>query len=314
MAMVDLEGFPPDLREKVLRLADIAHRMYSVPFLSRSLAFYGGTCLNFVHLATASRLSLDLDLNYREPGPGEWREDRDRVDTYIKQVLSDLGYDSGDIRIQASYPLTRFEVRYVSGSGGRDTVKIETGYLRRMPMLVSDARLRWQHPGTGRTIEVLTPQREEMFANKVATLLYRFGYPHRLSGRDLFDVYSIANEDFEEGPFFASFVLDSLTRPEARLNDFSPFLDLARARVEGDVVDLIVDGPPMAELVEQVGEFLEGVLNEVDNRYSDVIDAFFDDLEFEPERIAPLGMINERIGDHPGILWSLECLRRDLDS
>ena len=311
MAVADLEGFPSDLREKVLRLADIAQRMYSVPFLSRSLAFYGGTCLNFVHLARTPRLSLDLDFNYREPGPGEWRGERERVDGYIKQVLSDLGYASGDIRIQASYPLTRFEVRYFSASGRKDTVKIETGYLRRVPMLASDVHLEWEHPETGRTIEVLTPRREEMFANKVATLLYRFGYPQHLSGRDLFDVYSIANEDYDEEPFFASFVVDSLTRPEARLHKFSPFLDMTSARVEGNVEDLIVGGPEIEELADRVGGFLQGILEEVGNRYSDVIDVFFDDLVFEPERIAPQGTLNERIEDHPGILWSLERLRRE---
>jgi predicted nucleotidyltransferase component of viral defense system len=310
MAMVDLGGFPSDLRERVLRLADIAQRMYSVPFLSRSLSFYGGTCLNFVHLARAPRVSLDLDLNFREAGPGEWRGERDRVDAYIKQVLADLGYDPRDIRIQASAPLTRFEVRYLSSSGWRDTVKIETGYLRRVPMLASDVRLEWEHPGTGRTIEVLTPMREEMFSNKVATLLYRFGYPRRLSGRDLFDVHSIANEDYEQEPFFASFVLDSLTRPEVRLLEFSPHLDLTNARVEGNVEDLVLNGPPIEELAERVSGFLEDVLEEVGNRYSDVIDAFFDDHVFEPGRIAPPGMLNERIEDHPGILWSLERLRR----
>jgi predicted nucleotidyltransferase component of viral defense system len=311
MAEVDLDGFPPDLREKVLRLADIAQRMYSVPFLSRSLAFYGGTCLNFVHLAKASRLSLDLDFNYREPGPGEWRRARDRVDADIKRVLSDLGYAGGDVRIQASYPLTRFEVRYISASGGRDTLKLETGYLRRLPMLASDVRLEWEHPGTGRTIGVLTPMREEMFSNKVATLLYRFGYPQHLSGRDLFDVHSIAKERYDRERFLASLMLDSLTRPEPRLHEISPVLDMTNARIEGNVEDLIVDGPTMEEVAELVGGFLEGILEDVAKGYADVIDVFYDDLLFEPERIASRGMLNERIEEHPGILWTLERLRRE---
>ncbi len=86
---------------------------------------------------------------------------------------------------------------------------------------------------------------------------------------------------------------------------------MTSARIEGNVEDLIIDGPPMEELTERVGGFLEGILEEVGNKYSDVIDVFFDDLAFEPERIAPHGILNERIEDHPGILWNLERLRRE---
>ena len=66
--MSHMDNFPPEIQEKVERLFDILSRIYSVPFLSKRLAFYGGTCLNFVHLERASRLSLDLDFNFRETG------------------------------------------------------------------------------------------------------------------------------------------------------------------------------------------------------------------------------------------------------
>ena len=116
---IDLEPFPPDLRDKVFRLADLAQRIYSVPFLSTRLAFYGGTCLNFVHLGRVNRLSLDLDFNFREEANIDWGSQRDVVDTYIKEVLADLGYADDDIRIQVSYPLTRFEIWYRALSGKR---------------------------------------------------------------------------------------------------------------------------------------------------------------------------------------------------
>ena len=66
MSPVDLNRFRPEVQRKLRRISDLAERIYLVPFLSRRLAFYGGTCLNFVHMENAPRLSLDLDFNFRE--------------------------------------------------------------------------------------------------------------------------------------------------------------------------------------------------------------------------------------------------------
>ena len=257
MGRFDLGRFPPRVREKIERLSDIAGRIYSVPFLSRRLSFYGGTCLNFVHLGDPARLSLDLDFNFRESPGVDWGEERDKVDSHLKKILWDLGYADEDIRLQASYPLTRMEVWYEPASGGKDSLKLETGYQRRIPILSSDVHMTWHHPVSGRAIEVLTPTREELFSNKVATLLYRFAYPDHISGRDLFDVYTISNGGYERDPFMVSLVLDSLTRPERRLDEIPPELSIERVRVEGSVEELVFDAPPMKEMSEHASEYLK---------------------------------------------------------
>lgn len=40
MSHMDLNHFPPEIQEKIERLFDILNRIYSVPFLSKRLAFW----------------------------------------------------------------------------------------------------------------------------------------------------------------------------------------------------------------------------------------------------------------------------------
>jgi hypothetical protein len=258
----------------------------------------------------APRLSLDLDFNFRDIQEGDWGEERDMVDEYLKRILVDLGYRAADIKVQATYPLTRFEVWYVTDSGRPDSLKVEIGYQRRLPLLPSDTSIAWHHPFSGRGIEVLSPMREELFSNKVATLLFRFGYPDHLSGRDLFDVYTISHANFEKEPFMTSFVIDSLTRPERRLDDITAELSIDHSVIEGHVEELIVDGPPLSELSNVVSGFLKGLLDEVRRDWKELIDDFFLRHRFHPEETVPAGILNMRIGDHPGILWSLKRLKK----
>ena len=239
MLPMDLDLFPLEIHEKIERLFDIASRIYSAPFLSKRLAFYGGTCLNFMYLDRAPRLSLDLDFNFRDTGSGKWWDEREKVDNILKKIFSDLDYEHDKIRIQASYPLTRFEVWYKTTSGGKDSVKVEIGYQRRLPILRNDMVHNWYNPFSDRSMEVLTPVREELCSNKVATLLFRYEYPNHFSGRDLFDAYTISHMDLDMKLFIPSLVIDSLTRPERRLDNIETDILLKDARIEGNVEDLI---------------------------------------------------------------------------
>ena len=310
MAHMDLGHFPPEIQEKIERLFDILSRIYSVPFLSKRLAFYGGTCLNFVHFERASRLSLDLDFNFRDVGSGNWWEEREKIDDILKKILKDLGYEKDEIRIQASYPLTRFEVWYETTSGGRDSVKVEIGYQRRFAILRDDLVLEWHNPFSDRSIEVLTPTREELCSNKVATLLFRYEYPRHFSGRDLFDVYTISHMNLDMEEFMPSLVVDSLTRPERRLDRIDPVIILEDARIEGNVEDLIFDDISLKEISNEVNEFIGTIMDDIKKQWSPLIEDFFMGKKFDPDEYISKGILNDRIQEHPGILWSLERLNK----
>jgi len=100
--------------EKACRISDILEDISAVKFLSERLSLYGGTALAFIHSKEILRLSIDVDLNYRHKNNVEWGQVREEIDTRLKDLLYRQGYSKADIAINASYPLTRFTVKYLS--------------------------------------------------------------------------------------------------------------------------------------------------------------------------------------------------------
>jgi len=80
------------------------------------------------------RLSVDLDLNYRHKNTADWGEARKEIDKRLKDILYRQGYDKTKIAISASYPLTRYTIKYLNATGAEDTCKIEIGYMRKKIM------------------------------------------------------------------------------------------------------------------------------------------------------------------------------------
>ena len=193
--------YPYDTKqiEKVCRISDTLERISQIPFLREHLSLYGGTALNFIHFKEIQRLSIDIDFNYRHQGEEtDWGEIREEIDETTKQLLATQGYKEQDIKIEASYPLSRFTIKYSNHQNTPDSFKIETGYIKRIPILASDAYLDFKHIGKETTFKMKIPQAEEIYANKIVTLL------DRATPRDLFDVSSISeiNTDLDWTSFY----------------------------------------------------------------------------------------------------------------
>lgn len=156
--MFDTSGFNPRLIEKIYRISDILQKIYTTKYTKKRLSLYGGTALNFLHFKDIPRLSIDIDFNYRDQQQNDWTQERNEIDTIIKKILHDLHYNNDDIAIQPSYPLTRFDVGYKTADGKKDSLKIEIGYMRRMPVLPADIFLPFTHLRTGDELLIQTPQ------------------------------------------------------------------------------------------------------------------------------------------------------------
>lgn len=87
-------------------------------------------------------------------------------------------------------------------------MKIETGYLRRIPILRNDELCIYTHPITDYKTTLLTPRVEELFANKFCTLLSRSKITE--NARDLFDVWVISKQDFDKELFMDIIFIESL--------------------------------------------------------------------------------------------------------
>lgn len=137
---MELVGLRPAIIEKVDRISDILVRVGKDPLLRKTLCLYGGTALNFLHFPDTPRLSEDLDFNYRHTSERDRGDVRSEVDEHIKGILHGLGYGDDQFKIQPRYNIGRFHVKYTNRDGVKDSLKIEIGYSRRMPILREDAR------------------------------------------------------------------------------------------------------------------------------------------------------------------------------
>lgn len=158
--------FDPRLREKVCRISDFLEDLSNVRFLRERQCLYEGSALTFVFFKEILRLSIDIDFNYRHLDDRDWGAMRDEIDNRIKSILYAQGYEESGLAINASYPLTRITVRYRNLNDLNDSFMIETGYLRRIPILWEDSLGMFRHIGTGEQFPIKTPMPEELFANK----------------------------------------------------------------------------------------------------------------------------------------------------
>jgi len=296
---MNLRNVDPDIIEKVERLSDILVEFGYLPLLNNHLSLYGGTALNFLHLSDVPRLSEDLDYNYRHFGDSDWGEVRTEIDTIVKHVLDKLSYSQGDIKIQSIYNLMRFHVHYISRTGKKDAIKIEIGYTRRIPVRDSDILLPFIHPTKRLKTKVLTPQREELYANKVCTLISRGlkgQYP-----RDIFDVSMIAEREFEFDAIMDIAMIEALlsdldlTDCQLKPPDKSLYYELSR---------LLIREYDPKEVFNRANEFLGKVIGELQKRnWTDFKQEFMDSDRVNLHYLKDPSLINPRIESHPLLLW-----------
>ena len=173
---------------QVIRVLDA---LMSDPFLQERLVIHGGTVIGLGGLlGKITRLSGDIDADYRHIDDMDWGDVRDEIDRHIKQALYEIGISNDEITIDPSYPLGRFTIRpHKKRQNYEDaSIKIEIGYMRRQPLLAAGDRIfSLRLPTISTPIVMRVPQIEEVCAAKVSALLVR------QNGRDFIDVYRIAN-------------------------------------------------------------------------------------------------------------------------
>jgi predicted nucleotidyltransferase component of viral defense system len=296
-------GFNVKDMEKTCRISDILEDISAVKFLSERLSLYGGTALTFIHSKEIMRLSIDLDLNYRHKDNVEWEQVRKEIDKRLKDILYRQEYNKTDIAINASYPLTRFTVKYLNAADSEDQFKIEIGYMRRTPILKTDTTANFRHIGTQETFKATTPQKEELFANKWCTMLYR------KTARDIFDTYRIANMKFNANTFRKCAIIDSLTRTKPKLYEIDAEA-INRIRLDSNLRNLL-QTERLAELyfrivTQKATEFTHMQLRKLTNNEKNMISQFWDKGVFAPEVINHEGIFHKKIVEYPAVLWTLE--------
>jgi predicted nucleotidyltransferase component of viral defense system len=269
-------------------------QMNKVHLLKNHLSFQGGTALNFLYL-NAPRLSEDLDFNYRQIDERDWGEVRDGIDRETKRILYDLGYKKEDIKIQPIYNLCRFYMQYINAKGVKDSIKIETGYMRRIPILKSDTFKEFIHPITEQCIDIKTSLKEGLFANKFCTMFSR----ERVSARDIYDVYSISTADFDMSLFIDVVLIESIFM-NIDINSF-PLETLFEEIRMAQIQDIVAEEIDWKKVNEKVKSFIEMVKDELKKReYTEFISEFHNHNKINFDKL------NDELEHHPMLLWLIE--------
>ena len=297
---MDLTLYQETVSEKIERISDILIQMNKLSILKDHMSFYGGTALNFLYL-DAPRLSEDLDFNYRQTDSRDWGEVRSVIDKETKRILSDLDYSENDIKIQPTYNLCRFYIQYLNSKNLKDFIKIETGYMRRIPILKNDTFKEFIHPATEKRVKIKTPRSEELFANKFCTLFSR----EETSSRDIFDVYNISKEKFDLSLFCDIVMIESLFM---KINIDSFPMERFNKKKQGDRIrDLVVKNFDWKILSQEVISFIERIQSELSTfGYSEFIREFERSHKIDIDALKNKNKINKGIQKHPIILWMIE--------
>jgi len=299
-------GFNVPEIEKVCRISDVLEDISAIKFLRDRLSLYGGTALTFIYSKEILRLSIDLDLNYRHFDTKDWGETRSEIDERIKALLSRQGYEKSDITISPSYPLARFTLQYTNTLGSKDNFKIEIGYMRRYPILKTDALAAFKHIGTQETFQIKTPIKEELFANKWCALLYR------KTPRDLFDIYQITKMSIDIEVFRKCAIIDSLMRGKPKLYEINIEEAINKIPIDSSLRNLLqaekLSKFNFNEMTKQTVSFSRKVMATLTENEIEAIDRFFKLRKFEPNLIDEKGILHEKIKEHPAIQWALTKL------
>lgn len=296
-----LEGFSDDTIEKMKRLCDLLSAIQNSEFISKRLSLYGGTALNFLYL-NCPRLSEDLDYNYRHIDRSDWGATRDKIDEDIKWILKSLGYEKSNVKINAHYNQCRFHLNYITKTGIKDDIKIEIGYMRRIPDLNNDYIKRFNHLTSREKIMVMTPIKEELFANKFATMISR-SRPY-LNHRDIFDVYSISKETFDKRLFVEMVAIETMLMDMPYDSLVQIKGQLIKGKTSGRIEHLINRKINFENMRKEVANFSEKIIKDLSfYKLDKIIDSFYNSGELKIEIFNFKDKLNPHLREHPQLKW-----------
>jgi len=296
-----LDGFSPNTIEKMERLCDLLWAIQKSEFISERLSLYGGTALNFIYL-DHPRLSEDLDYNYRHIDKEDWGKIRDKIDKDLKWIIKSLGYKKTDIKINSLYNQCRFHLNYITKTGIKDDIKIEIGYMRRFPNCKQDCIRSFNHLTKRGKIRVMTPIKEELFANKFATMISRSRT--YLNPRDIFDVYSISKEEFDHRLFL------ELVAIEAMLMDmsYSAFIQIKECLLNGKplgrIEHLVNDKFVFEDIISKVVAFSLEIIQKISEyKLDEAIDCFYTSGKLDLKSFRFNDQLHPHLPEHPQLQW-----------
>jgi predicted nucleotidyltransferase component of viral defense system len=296
----DETGFSPLGLERVYHAVRVVKAFFADAGFAGRYALKGGTALAFCYLDVA-RLSFDVDLNYVASTDKAHMSAEREVD---RRGIPDVVRGAGQYTVSSGgseHPLDRYRARFTSALGGPAQVKLEVGYLDRLPLTGAVERnARTPFPGLEQ-FPVLTYTLEELAGMKLKTVL------ERRSERDLYDLASIVTAGVESDLVRTAFVVLSCTAAGATEE---PLSRLRRRLAEWPVDE---GGTEFRQSLREhdtwpPGEALERVSTWVGDWALTQAEREFLRLFHQAGMVRTAGLdsrITARLNEHPALLWEL---------
>jgi predicted nucleotidyltransferase component of viral defense system len=207
-----------DLRPEDIIHKSTLHRLLmeivDQPLMAQTLAFKGGSCTAM--LGYLDRFSVDLDFDVLEGA------DEAELRKIFHQVFEQLGFS---LTLEFDSALF-FQLRYPSGPGKRDTLRVGASNIR-----VASNQYKVQYfPEIDRLINSQTI--ETMFANKLAAVMDRYAQDQTIAGRDIYDIHHF----FVQGYAYDGAVIRERTRMEPK-EYFGNLTDFIREQVTQGIIN-----------------------------------------------------------------------------
>lgn len=308
---LNFSGFRPDIIEKVIRLLLILERIGNHAFLGSRMSLHGGTALNLFVLAMP-RLSVDIDLSYvGNTDREQMLAERPAIEHAIADIARELGFT---VTISpAEHSGRTFRLQY-KGTAGLDSVKIDTNFLNRSPLLPLQRKTVVLDSGA----EVTFPLNSdiELIAGKLKALV------ERVAVRDLYDTSRIAAiyPDLVAGGderLFRRIVLYYLAKSEPfpRLLEVGDRFSGRHKDVTDTLYPMLLAGeePHLEAMIDTAQAFLARVSRPVDTEEADYLERF-SVADFAPELLfADYPDTLAAAHADPTVAWKLQNLARTLD-
>lgn len=203
--------------------------------------------------------------------------------------------------------MCKFTLEYTNHLGRQDSIVIETGYMRRTPILREDGEYDFHHIGTEDSFKIMTPQREELFSNKWCTMLYRS------TSRDLFDVYKIIQQGFDKDTFRTTAVIDSLMREHPKITEINVEDTISQIPIDTHLKDVLNTkiSYDFEQIKQQVTAFSTLTTSNINDEEKELIETVYKEHRFEPEKLINSDILHQDLRTHPSILRAIHQRRSD---
>lgn len=294
-------GFRAEILEKAYRLLHILSIIESLPELHQNLALKGGTAINFIY-HNIPRLSVDIDFNF--VGIVDKKEmliRRKVLESILEKQWELVKYNA---KINPSYIITRYLLRYKNVFGGADQIKVEINYLDRIPVIrIVPGKLINLFESEQPTINTYTL--EELFAGKVCALLQRY------EPRDLFDVFMLEKKDVDLALLRKLFVFYYCKNADPRDISLPKTLEISEDIAQRRLGQLLPKDQVLSFNVMKQGVFsFLSTLLKFTSSEREFITRLYEQGIYSPELLFGKVKYNPDIINHPGIQLVLNKLKK----